>query len=383
MLCVALAAFSSLIWLYLLSGRGRYWAERLQPWPTKETYTTPDVVVVVPARDEEAVIAKSIRSLIRQDYTGPFKIVLVDDHSTDKTAALAREVSENLYQMARLHIIQAPPLPEGWSGKLWAMQAGLSEAKKLLPKAEYVLFTDADIEHNTGSLRELVVRAESGKLALASFMVKLNCASWAEKFLVPAFVYFFAMLYPFSKVRHARSNVAAAAGGAMLARCSALEAAGGLSVLKDALIDDCTLAKHLKKQGPIWLGLSANTFSLREYMDIKPIWDMIARTAYAQLFYSPFLLLVCVVGMVLTFLVPVFAALFCGGQGAGLGFITWALMALSYIPMLRFYGLPPLYGLALPFIAFFYLLATLDSAFRYYTGRGGEWKGRIQAKKKP
>lgn len=380
MLCLALVLLSSSLWLYLLVGRGQFWGERPQPLPPRQTYTTPEVVIIVPARDEEEVIERSIRSLIRQDYTGPFKIILVDDHSRDATSARARKVSEDLYQMARLHIMSAPSLPEGWGGKLWAMQAGVEEAKRLLPKAEYILFTDADIEHAPSSLRELVARAESGTLAMTSFMVMLHCQSWAERLLVPAFVFFFGLLYPFSKVRDPRSNVAAAAGGAMLVRRLALEAAGGLVIMKDSLIDDCTLARHMKKQGPLWLGLTAETHSIREYKNVSSLWVMIARSAYAQLAYSPFLLLLCVLGMTVTFLVPVYAAFACGGQAGGLGFLTWGLMLLAYMPMLRFYGQSPVYGLLLPFIAFIYLLATLDSARLYYLGRGGAWKGRIEAR---
>jgi hopene-associated glycosyltransferase HpnB len=376
MVCALLAGLALLTWMYLLSARGKFWRERVQPWP-KETYTTPEVAIVMPARDEGAVIERSIRALIRQNYTGPYKIILVDDHSSDGTAEKAKAVAAGMGQSARLHVVPAPPLPEGWGGKLWAMHSGVLAAKTILPQAEYVLFTDADIEHAEDSLRELVVRAESGKFALTSFMVRLHCRSRAEKFLIPAFVFFFMMLYPFSQVRDKNSKVAAAAGGAMLARVSALEGIGGIGVLRNALIDDCTLAKHMKKQGPIWLGLSSGTVSIREYPQVKDIWKMIARSAYAQLNNSLLLLILCVFGMGLVFMVPVLALL-CPGDAVLSGLLAYASMVLAFWPTVRFYGLSPLYALALPGIAVIYLLATLDSARRHMMGKGGEWKGRYQ-----
>ncbi|MBI3419176.1 MAG: glycosyltransferase, partial [Proteobacteria bacterium] len=222
-----LTALSLTVWVYLIAFRGMFWLEKPQPWPENAPLTTPDVAVIVPARNEAGVIARAIRSLLNQDYTGPYTIFLIDDHSTDNTAQVAREVSERLYQMARLKIVSAPTLPEGWSGKLWAMNAGVEAVKREMPKADYILFTDADIEHGPSSLRELVARCEKDKLSLASFMVKLNCQSWAEKFLIPAFVSLFLFYYPYKYVRDPKSSVAAAAGGAMLVRVKALEAAGG------------------------------------------------------------------------------------------------------------------------------------------------------------
>ncbi len=376
---LALAGLSLLIWAYLLAFRGKYWLEKPQPFPEKPPLTTPDVAIVVPARNEAAVIERSIRSLFRQDYTGPFKIFLVDDHSTDKTAELARLVSESQYQMARLVIVPSADLPQGWGGKVWAMQQGLSAVAAHMPQAEYVLFTDADIEHSKDSLRELVARAESEKLALASFMVRLNCTNIWEKFLIPAFVYFFMMLYPFAQVRDAKSKVAAAAGGAMLARMRALKAINGFQDMKGALIDDCTLAKKLKKEGPIWLGLARETQSIRPYQTLDEIWGMIARSAYNQLGYSPFMLFGCILGMAAVFIAPA-VVMACGtGLAQIVGLSGYLAMTVSYLPIMRVYRQNAALALSLPFAAFIYLLATLDSAYLHYTGRGGMWKGRAKS----
>lgn len=373
---LALTMLSCFIWLVMIFARGMFWREKPLPWP-EPRYTTPDIVVIIPARDEAAVIERSVTSLIRQDYTGPYKIVLIDDHSSDGTAEKARAISQKMGQAARLIIIPAPALPQGWGGKLWAMQTGLDVVKTIMPKADYVLFTDADIEHGQASLRELVTRAEAGGFALTSFMVKLHCQTWAEKVFIPAFVFFFQMLYPFAFARDPSNKLAAAAGGAMLVRRHALDALGGLKILRDALIDDCALAAHMKKQGPIWLGLTDEVKSLRAYEKTSDLWAMITRSAYAQLNYSPLLLILCVMGMAVTFLVPVYMAFH--ASMAPLGLFMWALMALAYMPTLRFYGLSPLWAPLLPFIAFVYMLATLDSARRFMTGKGGLWKGRVRS----
>jgi hopene-associated glycosyltransferase HpnB len=375
----ALAAISLTVWVYLIVFRGMFWLEKPQPWPENPPLTTPDVAIVIPARNEEAVIGRAILSLLRQDYTGPYTIFLVDDHSTDGTAKVATEVTDKLYQMSRLKIVQAPPLPEGWSGKLWAMNAGVEAVKQMMPRAEYIFFTDADIEHGPSSLRELVARSEKDKLTLASFMVKLSCESWAEKFLIPAFVSLFLFYYPYNFVRDPQSGVAAAAGGAMLVKRKALDAAGGIPAIRSALIDDCAMARLLKKQGPIWLGLTGDTQSIRPYPNIKSIWKMIARSAYAQLLYSPVLLLAASAAMAMCFFVPILALVFGRGNVQFMGLASWLLMSLAYLPMVRFYRVSPLWALAMPAIAVVYLLATLDSARRHWLGRGGEWKGRVQA----
>ncbi|HVY13449.1 MAG TPA: glycosyltransferase [Alphaproteobacteria bacterium] len=379
MLLTGLVLLSLVVWVYLALFRGLFWLESPQPWPQGGQSSTPDVAVIIPARNEEAVIDRAVRSLLKQDYTGAYTIFLVDDHSSDNTAAVARHAAEQLGRAQRLKIVPAPPLPQGWSGKLWAMEAGVEAAQQQMHSPQYYFFTDADIEHGPSSLRELVARCETGKLTLASFMVKLNCQSWAEKFLIPAFVSLFLFYYPYKYVRDPKSSVAAAAGGAMLLRREALENAGGIPSIRSALIDDCALARIMKKQGPIWLGLTDNTFSVRPYPRLKSIWKMIARSAYAQLLYSPLLLLAASSAMALCFFVPVWGLLFGIGFTKVMGLMCWIIMAILYYPMVKFYRVHPAWALSMPAIATVYLLATLDSARRHWIGRGGEWKGRVQA----
>jgi hopene-associated glycosyltransferase HpnB len=365
------------IWVCLLLGRGGFWLarerdDRAQP---AEPLVWPAVTAVVPARDEADVIARSIGSLLAQDYPGPFQVVLVDDDSSDGTGRLAR----GLPNSKALTVIQGAPLPAGWTGKLWAMKQGVEAAADGERSAKYLLLTDADIAHAADNLRRLVARAEADGLVLTSLMAKLSCANAAERMLVPAFVYFFAMVYPFAKVNDPRSRVAGAAGGCMLARSDALAAAGGIAAIRTALIDDCTLGALMKAQGPIWLGLTERARSIRPYATIGQIGRMISRSAYAQLDYSPLILVGAVLGMVLTFLAAPMVAIVVPGVWRWAGVAAWALMALSFQPMLRFYRRSPLWGLALPVIGALYTLFTLQSAIDVWRGRGGAWKGRVQA----
>lgn len=379
MLLTALTCICLAIWIYLLALRGMFWLEKPQPWPENAPLTTPDVAIVIPARNEAPVIGRAVSSLLQQDYTGPFTIFLVDDHSADGTATSAREAADALLRTAALKTVSAPSLPDGWAGKLWAMRTGVEAAAQQMPVADYIFFTDADIEHGPCSLRELVARCEKDKLALASFLVKLNCESWAEKFLIPAFVWFGLGCYPHSYVRDPESNIAGAAGGAMLVRRKALEDAGGIDAIRNALIDDCALAGLLKKQGPIWVGLTDHSDSIRPFPSLDSIWKTIARTAYAQLSYSPILLVGACAAMTLCFFVPVAAALFGAGLARWIGIACWLLMSRAYLPMVRFYRQHPAWALTMPAVAMVYLLATLDSARRHWVGNGGEWKGRVQA----
>lgn len=364
------------IWAVLLLARGGFWLARdrddrdLPPEPA----AWPAVVAVVPARNEADVIAASIGSLMRQDYPGPFRVVLVDDGSTDGTAAAARAAAGE----APLDILQGAALPAGWTGKLWALEQGIRHASADTPP-EFILLTDADIGHDPGNLRALVARAESGRHALVSLMAELSCATPAERFLIPAFVFFFAMLYPFAWASDPRRRMAAGAGGCMLVRREALERAGGIASIRTAIIDDCALARRLKAQGPIWLGLTRRAKSLRPYGSVAEIGRMVSRSAYAQLGYSPLLLAGTVLGMVLTYLVPPCLALFGAGAARLAGVAAWAMMALAFQPMLRFYRVSPLWGLALPVIGAAYTLFTLQSAWQVWRGKGGMWKGRAQA----
>ncbi len=337
------------------------------------------MVAVVPARDEAELVGVAVGSLLRQDYPGPFCVVLVDDGSTDGTAERALEAARALGPEAadRLSVVRVTATPAGWAGKVWAMAEGVRRAEEAMPDAAYILFTDADILHPPDGLGRLVARAESKELDLASLMVRLSCASLAERALIPAFVFFFAMLFPFARVADPGRRTAAAAGGCMLVRRSALARIGGLGAIRGAIIDDCALAAAIKPGGLIWLGHARGaTRSLRRYEGPGPIWRMIARTAYTQLGHSPALLVATVVGMLLVYLAPPALALLAHGPAAAVGAVAWLLMALAYLPMLRLYGLAPLWALALPLVALFYVGATINSARRFYGGRGGEWKGR-------
>jgi hopene-associated glycosyltransferase HpnB len=375
------------IWFYLVAARGGFWcaAERdddgVQPATPPATW--PAVTAVVPARDEAATIGESVASLLRQDYRGSFDAIVVDDQSRDGTATLAREVAAALGTPGRLNVISGRPLPGGWTGKLWAQSQGVEAAAQAPNPPEYLLLTDADIVFAPGALSSLVRRAENERLVLNSLMVKLRCKSFAERMFVPAFVFFFQMLYPFAWVDDPRRATAAAAGGCMLVRRDALGAAGGLAAIRGALIDDCALAKLLKGQGAIALALTDNAHSLRAYPSIGDIRHMIARTAYAQLGYSPLVLVGTVLGLALTYLAPVALTLFAGGFAQFAGLFAWAMMAIAFRPILRFYGLSGLrswiWAAALPAIAAIYMAFTLDSAYQHARGRGGMWKGRAQA----
>ncbi len=371
-----LAIIGVALWIYLLVGRGRFWlnpvndtarfANRRDHWPA--------VVAVVPARNESEVIASSVQSLLQQQYLGLFKVVVVDDDSSDQTAEIAARAAAAVPD-GRLKVIRSEGVSGGWTGKLWALNQGIAAAEASQP--EYFLLTDADIVHAQDTLSWLVERALTGRYVLTSFMAKLRCESRAERSHVPAFIYFFQMLFPFPWVCRPESRVAAAAGGCMLIRADALATAGGVASIRGALIDDCSLAAKLKKIGPIWLGLTERSRSIRPYDTLSDVRQMISRSAYAQLRYSPFLLAATVIGMAITFIVPPLLSLFSTGLPRYLGLLTWLMMALSFIPTLRFYRISPLWSIALPGIALLYLYYTLNSAYQFLRRRGGQWKGRV------
>jgi hopene-associated glycosyltransferase HpnB len=357
------ALLSLLIWVYLVLAHGRFWssAPELPPAAPSEL---PDVDIVVPARDEAETIGPVIASLLAQDYKGRFRIFLVDDNSTDGTATQAGTAPN-------LTIITGQPKPEGWSGKLWAVSQGT-----VASSAPVLLFADADIVHDPRHLSALVNKLQQ-PVDMVSEMVRLNCVSLAERALVPAFVYFFQMLYPFARVNDPRSTVAAAAGGTVLIRRTALERIGGIAAIRNALIDDVTLAKAVKGTGAaIYLGHSGLATSIRPYPDWRDLWRMIARTAFTQLRYSALLLLLTLVGLTLVWLVPVGAMLFGRDLARAAGLAACVLAGLSYLPTLTRYRQSPLWALALPLIALFYMAATLGSALNYWLGRGARWKNR-------
>ena len=370
------------LWLYLVLARGGFWLgrERDQGRPTAPS-AWPAVAVVVPARNEAECIGQSIPSLLAQDYRGPLWVILVDDNSDDATAVVARGAAARVGAADRLTVLSGRPLLAGWTGKLWALAQGIEHATHAAPETApaYLWLTDADIVHAPDTISWLVAQAESGKLVLTSLMAKLRCDSPAERALVPAFIFFFEMLYPFAWVNRPQSPTAAAAGGCVLLRADALSKAGGIAAIRSAVIDDCALAALMKRHGPIWLGLTERASSIRAYPDWGDIRRMVARSAYAQLKYSPLLLVGTVAGLALTYLAPPLLALFAGGWIQMAGILAWLLMALAFQPTLRFYRVSPLWGFALPGIAAVYLLFTLDSAFQHARGRGASWKGRFQA----
>jgi hopene-associated glycosyltransferase HpnB len=383
---IEIPAFIALaIWCYLAIGRGGFWrlTERDDALPPPPE-VWPRVAIVIPARDEAEVIGKCLGSLLRQDYPGPCSVVLVDDNSTDGTAGIARQVAAECDPDNRLSIISGTPLPEGWTGKLWAVSQGMAAARSMPERAghgpvDYFLLSDADIVYAPEVLRWLVAHTLSRRALLTSFMVKLRCDSWAERFLVPAFVFFFQMLYPFPWVNRRSHAVAAAAGGCILAHAASLHDVGGIETIRNALIDDCALAGAMKAKGPIWLGLTDRVVSIRSYPNWSDIAQMVSRSAYAQLDYSLIRLAGTVVAMTLTFLVPPVAAFAGSAYASVAGIATWVIMALLFMPTLRMYGLPRWRAVALPVIAFSYLMFTLDSAWQSIRGKGGFWKGRFQA----
>ena len=450
---LGITLLSLIIWLVLLFGRGQFWrsdqflkdeGERLKakndPIYPLAFSPYPFICAIIPARNEADLLPVTLRSLLSQTYPN-LQIVLVDDHSTDGTADVARQTAQALDQDTKLTVITAEPLPAGWTGKLWAMEQGVRYTQTLSAQPDYFLLTDADIEHHPEKLHQLVAKAQADDLDLVSLMVLLRCKSFWEKLLIPAFVFFFQKLYPFRLANDPDRKLAAAAGGCILIRREALTQIGGLQILRQALIDDCSLAQavkglgrgqkaegrgqraegrgqkaegageaggagearaargqtsELKAQnsklktqnslpshpwGKIWLGLTRETHSLRPYPSLKTIWDMVARTAYTQLSYSPLLLLGTLVGMTIIYLVPpvsTIAGLLTGHWTIALvGLTTWLMIAVAYLPTLLLYQCPPLLAFGLPAIAFLYTLMTLDSALRHWRGKGGAWKGRV------
>ncbi len=364
----AIGAVSLAAWLYLLFFRGGFWrvpaSADLPPADASKS-----VAAVVPARNEETVIAKAIASLVNQDYSGRFHVFLVDDHSTDATIQAAGSHD-------RLNIVRAGPIPAGWTGKLWAVSEGVKQAERLQP--DYILLTDADIVHAPESLSRLLARAQAEDSDLTSWMVKLRCSTAPERALVPAFVFFFFMLYPPAWIANRRYKTAGAAGGCMLIRRSALERIGGIAAIRGELIDDCALARAVKPGGGVWLGLTENAHSVRPYNTFAEIGRMISRSAFTQLHHSAWLLAATIAGLGVIYLAPPLLLLTRDPVGILLGLAAWMLMSISYLPMLRFYKRSPGWAPLLPLIALFYIGATVDSALRYWTGRGGEWKGRVQ-----
>jgi hopene-associated glycosyltransferase HpnB len=376
---VIVGGFSFAAWIYLLLFHGGFWRVASDVVQTRGAQTRPAdhalrIVAVVPARNEASVIASCVRSLLAQ--SGLAQIILIDDNSTDATAHFARAATESAGNSEMLTIIAGTALPAGWSGKVWAMQQGIAAALALTP--DYILLTDADIVHSPGSIATLVSIAQENRRDMVSFMAKLHARSVAEKLLIPAFVFFFRKLYPPRWVSDDKSAVAAAAGGCILIPPEALARAGGMDPLRAEIIDDCALARAVKRTGGrIQLSLTDLVRSDRPYL-LTDIERMISRTAFNQLRHSALLLLGCMVGLSVLYICPLLLIATATPATTALGAATWLLMIVAYLPIVRFYGLSPLWAVSLPAAAVFYMAATLHSAVTFWTGRGGRWKGRIQ-----
>jgi hopene-associated glycosyltransferase HpnB len=391
-----IAWLSLIIWLVLLFGRGGFW--RAQPAARLSESTVhavgqaeiarrgawPALVAVVPARNEVDVIGRAVTSLLRQDYAGSFHLIVIDDHSTDGTADAAQAAAREAGLEDRLTVLTAAPLPPGWSGKVWAQSQGIDAIDKLGFPADYLLLTDADIQHPANAASQLVAQAILEDRDLVSLMVRLRCDSTWEKALIPAFVFFFSKLYPFAWVNDVKKSTAGAAGGCMLVRRSALVEAGGIESIRGELIDDCSLASRIKFRNgvnharPIRLDLASESESLRPYDDWREVWNMIARTAFTQLRYSALLLAGTVLAMCVIYLAPPVIALTLGARGWP-AWLAWIAMCVAYAPMLRYYRRSLLWAPLLPLVALFYVSATVGSAVRYWSGKGGQWKARVQA----
>ncbi|MEU3709820.1 glycosyltransferase [Streptomyces catenulae] len=374
-----IGAASLAAWVWLLLGQGFFWRTDVRLPARTEPERWPPVAVVVPARDEAGVLPESLPSLLAQKYPGRAEIFLVDDGSTDGTGTLARALAAERGGLP-LTVVSPGPMEPGWTGKLWAVRHGIALARERTD-AEYLLLTDADIAHEPDSLRELVAAARSARLDLVSQMARLRVATPWERLIVPAFVYFFAQLYPFRWVNRPGARTAAAAGGCVLLRADAAERAGVPESIRGAVIDDVSLARAVKRSGGrIWLGLAERVDSVRPYPRLAELWQMVARSAYAQLRHRPSLLLGTVLGLALVYLAPpavlLAGAVTGGAVAAGCGGAAWAVMCGTFLPMVRYYRQPWWTAPLLPFTALLYLLMTVDSALRHHRGRGAAWKGR-------
>jgi hopene-associated glycosyltransferase HpnB len=375
------ALFALMVWITLMLAWGGFWRGREHDSRDVSLAACgkdwPSVVAVVPARNEAEMLPRSLPSLLAQDYQGSFSVIVVDDQSDDGTAAAARRLADGWERT--VIVLRGRPPPQGWTGKVWALEQGIAHARALAEPPRFLLLTDADIGHSPDNLTRLIERARANALVMTSLMAKLNCESLAERALIPAFIFFFQMLYPFAWVNARTTRTAAAAGGCMLVERQALERAGGIAAIRAALIDDCALARLMKAQGPIWLGLTDRVIGLRPYAHFGDIRRMVARSAYAQLRYSPLLLAGTVAGMTITYLAAPLIAVAGDRSAQALAGVAWALMAGVFQPTLRQYRLSPLWGGALPLVAAVYVGFTIDSAYQHWRGRGGFWKGRVQA----
>ena len=375
-LTTSIATLTAGTWAYLVLARGSFWRTKsANPDASDKAVLLGGVAAVVPARNEAELIGPVVTSLLNQNVA--MTVIVVDDESTDGTADVARRAAEKTGKVDALTVIQGKPLPAGWTGKLWSMHQGIEHARASNPA--WVMLTDADVLHGPETAANLGLIASQGNHDLVSFMVKLHCESLPEKLLIPAFVYFFFMLYPPAWVRNTRRSTAGAAGGCMLVRLETLDRAGGLGAIRSAVIDDCALAGLLKHRGgKLWIGLTDQSRSLRRYETFSQVEHMVSRTAFNQLKHSSLMLLCTILGMIITYLAPLLLLLTGSKVAIVMGAAAWIAMTITYATMVRYYRLNSAWALTLPLAALFYLGATIHSAFKYWNGRGGEWKGRVQ-----
>jgi len=379
-----LAITSIIVWGFMVFFRGQFWrSNQFLPNNRMPLKDPPEIVIIIPSRNEEFTIGQSISSLLQQNYSGIYSIIVVNDNSSDETINAVRRASKG---QKNITLIDGTELPDKWNGKIWAIAQGIELARKNFSHAKYYLFTDADIFHHPENLSELTCKATNENLALVSLMSKLRCVSIWEILLIPAFIFFFQKLYPFSLVNDPNKSIAGAAGGCMLVNSQHLEEIGGIETIKDAVIDDCTLAKHLKEFNPIWLGLTRSIRSLREYHSFRDISRMVSRTAFTQLNYSILNLFVTVVGMLIIYIIPVISVFI--GVWADekfliiLGLIAWLMMVVTYTPTLGLYNRPIIEAGFLPVAALLYSAMTINSAWQHMAGNAPIWKGRKIKKQK-
>ena len=380
---ISIAALAA--WVHMTWFRANFW----RAGPLLEAAPAPDapppVTILIPARNEADTIGPVISAHFASSYPGDFQILLIDDHSNDGTAERARAAAQLAGADDRLTIINAPDLPVGWTGKLWAQHTGYQHICAYHEETGYVLLCDADIKASPELLSSLIAKAESENLQLVSLMARLDMRGLWASLLMPAFVYFFKMIYPFARVNERLEKQGGAAGGCMLVRRANLDKIDGFKSVRNNLIDDCTLAQALKDGDltrGIWLGMAdSEAVSLRDNRQLGSIWEMIARTAFAQLRFSPILLAGSLLGLAVTFLAPILLVILTPYHGsllAGLcGHGACYLMARTYVPTLNHYGFPAWRALTLPGAAILYMGMTISSALRHWRGRGGQWKGRV------
>ena len=370
-------------WVGLVVARGQFWdarPDRLANAPSSPD--APDVHVVVPARNEGDVIGRTVESVIAQRYPGRVALTVVDDRSEDDTARNVALAAKRAGAAERVTVQTARPRPEGWSGKVWAMAEGVEAARAAGARPAYWWFTDADVEHADDTLARLVATARSRRRDLVSLMVELHCKEPWEQLLIPAFVFFFRMLYPFAWVNDRERATAGAAGGCVLLDDALLVRIGGMQRISGEMIDDCSLASAVQEEGgSLWLGLTSRSRSVRPYKGLSPIWSMVSRTAYTQLRYSPLLLAGTVAGMLLLYVTPV-AAVAVGiarkrTPVTAAGMAAWTVMSIAYAPTLRLYRQPLWRAVTLPLVGMLYTAMTVDAALRHAAGKGGLWKGRV------